>query len=118
MPGKFSAPQWIVSTVRGACARADAIGHKEMSATTEIATAVGRRESFRRRMSERQLCRELNLTRRAGLAGRKARPQDLAERRAADDSSGRSEVDVVEHIEGVRAKLHAILLCDEGLHHR
>src|SRR5262245_24009639 len=57
--------------------------------------------------SERDLEPELNLTRGSGLAGRKPRPRDLREGRAAGDVPRRTEVGMIEEIEDVHPELQA-----------
>ena len=58
-------------------------------------------------ISERHPDRKLYLPRRSRFAGGKAGPRDLAERCAADDVTGRTEIWMVEQIEHIHAELQA-----------
>src|SRR6185503_10601773 len=97
----------MVSTVRGAGV-CDEAGAPSIAGATTVTTNTAKPRDAGSRISEGQVRGQLNLSRRSRLARGEAGARDLAERRASDHVAGRSEVGVVEEVEGIRAQAQAV----------
>src|SRR6185295_13715995 len=107
LAGKNSAPEWIVRTLRAAGVCAETAGAIDSHPATAMTAAGQTRAPGERLISERQPRDELQLPRRTRFSRWQARSRDLAERRAADDVAGWTEVRMVEQVEDIEPELDA-----------